>query len=190
MSTHLPHRAGIGERWGVVRAARDDEDGGWIWELDGRLIPIDVPSDFTAAVEPGVEVTIDYGRFGLIVWRDAAGQVHYRGTCGAVVGPERSDEELALWALLDQLGDGAAPRACFFCRWSEDENPAGTGWNHLGCVLPRKAEYDAAATSDEARRRKWGCTAMVSEYVDEWHVCDEFEVRPVGYGYRGRPQKP
>jgi hypothetical protein len=184
----LPHRASACDRSAQVRPARDDEPGLWTWEFDGRSIPVDVPSDFTAAVDRGVEVTIDYARFSLIVWRGADGALRYRAVLGAVAGPERRDEELALWALLEQLGDTASPRACFFCRWSDVE--PGSGWGNLGCFVAQKVEYDAIATSEDNRRRKWVTSTLPPVWVDEWYACDQFEVRPIGYGYRGRPDNP
>ncbi len=133
---------------------------------------------------PGVQVTIDYARFAVTVWRDAAGKTHYRGSRGDVSGPERGDAEAALRTLLDVLGDADAPRACFFCRWSDVEN--GTGWGHLGCFVDRKAAYDHFVTATGGPGLKW-VTGLGCGWVDEWHSCDEFEVRPIGYGYRGRP---
>jgi hypothetical protein len=184
---YLPHRASVGNESGDVRAARGDESGNWTWEFGERLVHIDQPSDFTSAVEQGVEVKIDYGRFGLIVWRSVDGQLHFRGTAGGTTGPERNDDELAMWALLDEVGDAATPRACFFCRWSDIE--PSTGWGNLGCFVDRKAAYDEIATCNDPRRRKWVSSTLKPVWVDEWYYCEQFELRPVNYGYRGRPKR-
>lgn len=171
----VPYRAIVD---GVTHEIRDKE-----WHYGGGVVEIDHPADFVAPLAPGVVVRLDFDRFALDVWRDAAGKPRYRASSGASVGAETHDEERALWSLLTTLGDERAPRACFFCRWSDVE--PSTGWGHLGCFVENQAAYTSAATSDEPRRRKW-VTSLGCTWVDEWDGCDEFSVRPRGYGYRGR----
>lgn len=56
----------------------------------------------------------------------------------------------------------------------------------LGCAAANRAQYHQIATSDDGRKRRSG-VSLILHWVDEWHACDAFEVRPIGYGYRGRP---
>lgn len=171
----VPYRAIVD---GVTYEIRDKE-----WHYRGTVVEVDQPADFLTPLAPGVEVRLDFERFALHVGRDEDGKPRYRAIVGDRVGADSNDEERALWSLLTALGDDQAPRACFFCRWSDVE--PSTGWGHLGCFAENKAVYASAAESDEPRRRKW-VTSLGCSWVDEWDGCDEFEVRPLGYGYRGR----
>lgn len=178
-----------GERC-LVRQAEGDEEGNFTLVLGDARIAVDHPSDLVRAVPEGEAVVASFGPFELVMRRAEDGRCRYVARTPAkdgtlVTGPEDTDEEIALWRLLERLGDDQAPRACFFCRWSEVE--PSTGWGNMGCAVRHADAYDAVATSTEPRRRKWGPQSMLS-WVDEWQTCDRFEVRPVGYGYRGRPR--
>jgi hypothetical protein len=150
-----PYWAAIRGRRYVVRAAEDDEEG-----------------------------TADFGRFSLAMWTAEDGHPRYRAQAQSVQGPVDEDEERACWGLLARLGDENAPRACFFCRWSDVE--PSTGWGHLGCGVALAEDFHRRATSPDPRTRKWISCGL--DWVDEWHSCERFEVRPQGYGYRGRPR--
>jgi len=93
--------------------------------------------------------------------------------------------EDALADLRVALGEDETVRSCFFCKWSDYEPSTSTG--HLGCFRAVKAEYEAIATSEDARTRKYAKERFHAEriWVDELNVCDEFERRPSGFGYRG-----
>jgi hypothetical protein len=150
--TGLAHRARTAaETWAVVRPVGDDEDvdGRVVWETDGGAVAIDVPEDLATAVAPAVAVTIDYG-VELTVWRDDRGAVHDRGSRGGVSGGDRLDDEAALWALVDALGDAAAPRACFFLPVVGRRAVHRLGAPRLlrrreGGVRPRRDDRDRAA---------------------------------------------
>ena len=176
-----PFHAIVGGARFPVRAAVDGEPGNFTLVMGEQRFPIDHPAELLRAAQPGEKVVADFGRFSLTVWRDE--RVWYRAAADGAVGPDDTDDERACWRLLDVLGEERAPHACFFCRWSEVE--PSTGWGNLGCAVKHAAEYDAVATSSDARRRKWGAQALL-EWVDEWFSCERFAVRPKGYGYRGR----
>ena len=180
-----PFAAIIGGARFVVRASAGDEPGNFTLEHGDARIPVDHPSDLLAAAPAGERVTADYGAFTLTVWQGEDGRPRYRAAAqGKEPAEDDDDEERACWRLLALLGDASAPRACFFCRWSEVEPSAG--WGNLGCAVESATAYDAIARSTDSRRRKWGPQGLL-EWVDEWAVCERFEVRPLGYGYRGRP---
>jgi hypothetical protein len=164
----------------VVRAAKDDEPGAFTLVLGEQLVAVHSPEDLLSVAD---RASCDFGAFSLTLWKQD-GRTRYRASSGGVAGPDAGDEERACWGLLDVLGDAKAPRACFFCRWSDVE--PSTGWGNLGCAVKHAREYDEIATSADARRRKWGAQGLL-DWVDEWFACDRFEVRPRGYGYRGRP---
>ncbi|MBL8952329.1 MAG: hypothetical protein JNK82_16235 [Myxococcaceae bacterium] len=185
MPRYTPFTAIIGGHRFTVRGATRDEPGNFTLCFGEQRVEVDDPEDLLAVVATGEEVIADFGRFALTLSRPAGGRVQYTAHAAGVKGPAADDVELACWGLLELLGDERAPRACFFCRWSEVE--PSTGWGNLGCTVGSRAEYDRVATSPDARRRKWSSTALIQEWVDEWHGCAHFEVRPKGYGYRGRP---
>ena len=184
MSYLLPYKALLRGRSYPVRPATAAEEGLFTLELDTTCVSIDEPSDLVAVVEQGAEATADFGAFLLVMWRAPDGRLRYRARTQDVSGSASPDDETACWSLLDALGDARAPRACFFCRWSDVE--PSTGWGHLGCAVDHSEDYHAVATSSDARRRKWGPQSLLT-WVMEWHSCPRFEVRPLGYGYRGRP---
>ncbi len=183
MKRYTPFAAIIGGRRFVVRGAQGDETGNFTLVFGEERVHVDDPADLLKVVTPGERVMVDFGAFGVTVWRDA--QVWYAAHAEGVKGPACPDLEAACWALLEVLGDTRAPHACFFCRWSDVE--PSTGWGNLGCAVDRRADYDRVATSSDARTRKWGPQPLLLEWVDEWYGCGRFEVRPRRYGYRGRP---
>jgi hypothetical protein len=74
--------------------------------------------------------------------------------------------------------------ACFFCKWSDYAMSSSTG--NLVCFRASKAAYEAIATSEDARTRKYEKESLGGRVdVDELYVCDDFEKRPWGFGYRG-----
>lgn len=177
-----------GERY-PVQPSEGDERGVWTLVCGTERLAVDVPEDLLAAVPAGESVTADFGSFTLTLCRAEDGRTRYRAAArGAdgheVTGPTETDDESACWGLLALLGDEQAPRACFFCRWSDVE--PSTGWGHLGCAVAHAETYHRLATAAEPRRRKWGPQELL-DWVDEWHTCERFDVRPPGYGYRGRP---
>ncbi|MFO0602161.1 MAG: hypothetical protein U0324_03250 [Polyangiales bacterium] len=179
----LPYAACCGKQRGVVRRAEGDEEGTWTWVVGDARLAIDAPDDFLRHVGAGDVVTMALGPFEVDVWRGADGKARYRGRVDGRDGPERTDVEWALWAL---VGDGEAPRACFFCRWADVE--PSTGWGNLGCHA-LAAGYDEVARSPDPLRRKYGRNGM-AVWVVEWHGCDGFALLPRGYGYRGRRSGP
>jgi len=183
MARFTPYSAIIGGRRFTVRGALEDESGSFTLLFGEQRVHVDEPADLLSVVGPGEKVIADFGAFAITLWRD--GRVRYVAHADGVKGPECHDLELACWALLDMLGDEKAPRRCFFCRWSDVE--PSTGWGNLGCAVERAQEYHQVATAPEPRRRKWGPQALFGDWVDEWYGCEKFEVRPRGYGYRGRP---
>lgn len=177
-----------GERF-VVRPSESDEDGCFTLVHGDRRLPVDLLVDLLAAVDAGERVMADFGAWAIVLWRASDARPRYQARARSsegvwIDGPVDDDEERACWALLARLGDDRAPRACFFCRWSDVE--PSTGWGHLGCAVAYGKTYHEVATSPDPRRRKWGPQGLLA-WVDEWHLCGRFEVRPVGYGYRGRP---
>jgi len=171
-----------GGDWAPVREALDEEAAALIWEHASGPRVADHPDDF---VFDSVEVEIDYGPFALHVRRGTTSRMLYRARIGDVVGPEHSDEERALWSVLELVGD--APRACFFCKWSDVE--ASTGWGNFGCFVEQRAAYERYVAEHAGKASlKWvsslGCT-----WVEPFHGCDRFELRPIGFGYRGRPAR-
>jgi hypothetical protein len=183
-NAYIPYRAIVRGTPHLVRPAVDEETGNYTLELGDARIHVDHPADLLAAVTDGEEVTADFETFSLTVRRAEDGRPRYRASAQGVTGPEDKDEEIACWRLLDLLGDENAPVACFFCLWSEVE--PSTGWGNLGCAIKYADTYHDIATSTDTRRRKYGPSGML-DWVTEWHRCERFEVRPYGYGYRGRP---
>lgn len=180
----------LGGRY-LVRPAEGDEAGTWTLVCGTEHFPVDTPADLLAAAPPGTAVTADFGSFRLTLWSAEDGRPRYRAGVRArdgaeITGAVETDDERACWSLLAILGDERAPRACFFCRWSDVE--PSTGWGHLGCAIEHAEAYHRVATEAEPRKRKWGTQGLLA-WVDEWHACERFEVRPHDYGYRGRPRR-
>lgn len=95
---------------------------------------------------------------------------------------EASWFEDELVSLRDQLPPGWRLRCCFGCAWS-DYSPIGHGlFGSLACFRRQKPGYRAAAD-----KPAWFALfeAPTTEWVQETHLCDEFEPRPPNTGYRG-----
>ncbi|HEU4404403.1 MAG TPA: DUF6304 family protein [Polyangiaceae bacterium] len=89
--------------------------------------------------------------------------------------------EDALLGLQRQLPEGAYLRACIGCAYS-DYNPAGHGlFGGLACFRDNKAAYRAVRD----KRSLFAIWDTMTEYVQETHLCPEFERRTPGAGYRG-----
>jgi hypothetical protein len=149
---------------------------------------VDLPADLAAALQPGEELVVNYGPFAMGLRRDGEGRVWLRGALGEAQGPERQDEELALWALLEALGEERAPRACFYCRWSDVE--PSSGWGNLGCFLQAGPAYDRFLAEAKPGQLRWITSRLPLRWVREWESCPAFALRPHGLGYRGRPARP
>jgi hypothetical protein len=80
-----------------------------------------------------------------------------------------------------QLPQGAYLKACINCAYS-DYSPAGQDMTGMLCFRLHKAAYLGVVGKSDMFR----ITAETSpEYVQEFHVCPEFERRRPGTGYRG-----
>lgn len=83
--------------------------------------------------------------------------------------------------LQQQLPEGAYLKACINCAYS-DYSPAGQDMTGMMCFRRDKAAY----LSVVGKRDMFRVTAEVKpEYVQEFHLCPEFERRRPGTGYRG-----
>ena len=179
----VPFHAIIGGARFLVRKALDEEPGTWTLVLGEQLVDVDEPKDLLKVAAPGDRVSADFGAFSITMWRDAD-RTWYSAAAEGVAGAANTDLEEACWALLRELGDDRAPKACFFCKWSDVE--PSTTWGNMGCAVANAAQYEEVATSSDGRRRKWGPQPLMSVWVDEWFACERFTVRPKGFGYRGR----
>jgi hypothetical protein len=170
-----------GELVDVLPTASDDAgDGTWTCEVAGTRRYFDLPDGMLDWVEEGEWVVCSFGSFEL--WaRRSEGRVEYRGRVeldGREVFSEASwDEEQALWSLANALPAVSVPRACFFCRWSEVEKSAG--WGHLSCNVEQAAAYEHHLEHGD---RRW--PFLTNQWVDEWHGCPKWQLRPLGFGYR------
>ncbi len=171
---------------GELRPSNDAESGRFTLTAGGVTRPVDGPEDWVEGAELGAEVSVDYGGFTLTVRRAPKGK-RYRASALGVRGEERVDEELALWSLLEALGEERAPRACFFCKWADVE--AGGGWGNYGCFVEASAAYEKYCAGESGAALKW-VTSLGPRWIDPWESCDRFRLRPVGFGYRVRPEKP
>jgi hypothetical protein len=80
-----------------------------------------------------------------------------------------------------QLPDGTYLKACINCAYS-DYSPAGQDMTGMMCFRRHKAAY----LSVVGKRDMFRVTAEAKpEYVQEFHLCPEFERRRPGSGYRG-----
>lgn len=80
-----------------------------------------------------------------------------------------------------QLPEGTLIKACINCAFS-DYSPYGHAmFGGLACFRDNKAAY-RTVSSKSAMFRVWG---TLTEFVQETHLCPEFEKRMPGTGYRG-----
>jgi hypothetical protein len=91
------------------------------------------------------------------------------------------DFEYALLDIQKQLPPGMFMVACINCAFS-DYNPVGAGiFGCLACFRGQKDAYRAVASKDDL----FDLWDSLTEFVQETHVCQEFERRKPGTGYRG-----
>lgn len=89
--------------------------------------------------------------------------------------------EDALREIGRQLPEGAHLRACIGCALS-DYNPVGHGlFGGLACFRGNKAAYLRVRGKEDL----FAVWPTMTEYVQETHLCPEFERRAPGAGYRG-----
>lgn len=83
--------------------------------------------------------------------------------------------------LQGKLPPGTFMKACINCAFS-DYSPYGHGlFGGLACFRGNKAGYRAVAGKDDL----FDVWDMMTEFVQETHLCQEFERRVPGTGYRG-----
>ena len=83
--------------------------------------------------------------------------------------------------LFGKLPEAFQPRLCFTCAFS-DYNPGGHGlFGGMACFRDNKAEYLTVRSKGDM----WRVWPTLTEYVQETHLCPEFQQRPPGTGYRG-----
>ncbi len=87
-------------------------------------------------------------------------------------------------ALMDigaQLPEGTFIRSCFNCRYA-DYSPYGHGlYGDMLCFANIREEYLAVVTKDDF----WGIADRYERRVQETFLCEAFERREAGCGYRG-----
>ena len=89
------------------------------------------------------------------------------------------EDELA--DLQKQMPEGEYLKACINCAFS-DYSPSGHGlFGGLACFRGNKAGYKAV-TAKRVLFQIWG---TMTGFVQETHLCPEFERRAPGTGYRG-----
>ena len=102
---------------------------------------------------------------------------------GVLVSPSTSsdDFEMALTALQHELPVGCVLTICFACGLS-DYSPFGNGlFGHMACFRDAKEAY-RKVDSKQAIFDIWD---SMTEFVQETHSCQEFELRAPDTGYRG-----
>lgn len=188
MNSDAPFRVCVDGRAYPAREASEERYEAYVVLVDGVEHGFDLLEEVLELpmVDERRGVTLDFGRFELAL-RRRDGRVVFQAAASAggvrVTSRESGDEERALWDLAARLEDAQAPRACFFCRWSE-VGPS-SGWGHLGCMIAVADAYHERVTRGSAWEIKWAST-LRRDWVDEWHSCARWELRPLGYGYRGR----
>jgi hypothetical protein len=86
-----------------------------------------------------------------------------------------------LLELEKQLPAGFHMRLCITCAFS-DYSPYGDGmFGCLACFRSNKAEYSQVKSKGDMFR----ILGKLTEYVQETHFCEEYELRKPGTGYRG-----
>ncbi|WP_203882495.1 DUF6304 family protein [Planotetraspora kaengkrachanensis] len=89
--------------------------------------------------------------------------------------------EVALEALHRQVPRGTYTRTCIACAWS-DYQPGGSPlFGGLACFRDAKDAYRRITTKHDM----FEILPALTEWVQETHVCDQFERREAGVGYRG-----
>ncbi|WP_261719814.1 DUF6304 family protein [Streptomyces sp. FZ201] len=94
------------------------------------------------------------------------------------------DFETALREIASALPDGTRLRACVSCAWS-DYHPAGNGMMAgLACFRDVKDLY-RRCDGKHGRHGIFTYWPLRTGFVQETHLCDEFEHRAPDHGYRG-----
>ncbi|MGC5034682.1 DUF6304 family protein [Streptomyces sp. DT190] len=94
------------------------------------------------------------------------------------------DFETALYDIQHRLPAGFRIRACIACAWS-DFSPAGHGMmTGLACFRDVKDRY-RRVEGKHGPRGVFALWPARTEYVQETHLCGEFEARGAHGGYRG-----
>jgi hypothetical protein len=89
------------------------------------------------------------------------------------------EDELA--DLQRQMPDGTYLKTCINCAYS-DYSPVGHGlFGGLACFRGNKTGYKAV----QSKRDLFGIWGTMTGFVQETHLCPEFERRSPGTGYRG-----
>jgi Family of unknown function (DUF6304) len=100
-------------------------------------------------------------------------------TVGAATLEASADDlEQCLRELEGRLPKDVALICCFTCRYS-DYSPGGKGLSGMRCHRNAKEQYLAV------RSKRDYFDVPTAEIVLETHLCDEWETRPPGTGYRG-----
>lgn len=89
--------------------------------------------------------------------------------------------ELEMLDIQRQLPTGTYLKACINCAYS-DYSPAGQDMTGMMCFRHHKAAYRAIRSKQDMFRVS---AEAKPEYVQEFHLCPEFERRRPGTGYRG-----
>ncbi|MEM1180171.1 MAG: DUF6304 family protein [Acidobacteriota bacterium] len=86
-----------------------------------------------------------------------------------------------LLSLINSLPEGFAMQACITCGLS-DYSPYGHGsFGSLACFRDAASDY-RDVDSKEGIFAVWD---RLTDFVQETHLCDQYELRPKGRGYRG-----
>lgn len=97
---------------------------------------------------------------------------------GGSVEVESWDFEGALLGLTTGLPAGTSLRCCATCLYS-DYTPDGTGLMGMSCHRDAKEQYLAVRSKRDYR------SVPVTEFVPEIYLCEQYEPRIPGTGYRG-----
>jgi uncharacterized protein DUF6304 len=105
---------------------------------------------------------------------------------GVIYEATHWDFEMALLELDKRLPEGVCLRCCVTCLLSDYSPYGGHGiLTHMACYRKARAAYLAAPKFFDAKGKLEFANIAVTEYVPEPYVCDEYEHRVPGTGYRG-----
>jgi hypothetical protein len=154
--------------------------------LCGCRFDVDIPIQLTVpnGVEDGlIKARLDFGKpssKGGLENEDIKLQLKFRDQEFQSTGKSGWFED-ELLELEKQLPAGCHMKLCITCAFS-DYSPYGHGmFGCLACFRGNKAEYSQVKSKGDIFR-VWG---TMTEYVQETHLCEEYELRKPGTGYRG-----